>query len=428
METERLYSPLEFYLHDPCEEERSGEYGKFDLYDVRYRMHPIEAYEFMDAIELAVRRDRDRMDQKRGMAEYLSGTLGDKVESMFPAVEFHGNELYCVTEVTLRAPLTPQEMSELKDWWSGQLSDGWGEGFEQREIKIGGEELYIRPWTSDDGFFVETEREFHGRLGLEPMVIPVLEDVPAETSAWDTLHEQGAETERKGYIAAVSDGDGYIPGAVHIERDDSLNIYPNDHAAARAAEADGVRLIYGLPHIPDGMYLDTPENRAIAGRISEQSRLAMPAGDNLKQRLFEQLDDGFMMYRDNVLTFDKERLFNDAAKIAASREAYAYFRRKHPYTVGQAEFLLKFHNPMEVIQARWHSRSGEAKIAPETIFADPQEAFGDFTLAEDTPNETWEPTKPRSFGEWKNRWREESKNRLSTAKKEPGHNKHDPDL
>ena len=33
--------------------------------------------------------------------------------------------------------------------------------------------------------------------------------------------------------------------------------------AAKAAEQDGVRLIYGMDGIPDGIYIDTPENREL---------------------------------------------------------------------------------------------------------------------------------------------------------------------
>lgn len=42
-----------------------------------------------------------------------------------------------------------------------------GEGIEQREIKVDRGELYLEPWTSKDSFFVDTEREFSQRLGLE---------------------------------------------------------------------------------------------------------------------------------------------------------------------------------------------------------------------------------------------------------------------
>ena len=43
--------------------------------------------------------------------------------------------------------------------WSGQESDGWGEGFEQREIKIEDGELYVSFWSPDKDFFIKTETE-----------------------------------------------------------------------------------------------------------------------------------------------------------------------------------------------------------------------------------------------------------------------------
>ena len=168
MQIEKLYSPLEFYLHDPREEERNGEYGMYDLYDERYIIPHLEAWEHQDGIDLALRRDRDRMDADHGLAEYLPAELREKIWSLFPDIEYHGNYFYCVASVELTAPLTEAELARLKDWWSGQLSDGWGESLEQHEIKTGREELYIVTWKPGDMFFVDTEREFRQRLGLEP--------------------------------------------------------------------------------------------------------------------------------------------------------------------------------------------------------------------------------------------------------------------
>ena len=68
----------------------------------------------------------------------------------------------------------------------------------------------------------------------------------------------------KGYVFAIADGsEFYIPDAVHIERDDELFLFADDEQAAQAAERDGVRLIYGMEHVPDGVYVDTPENREV---------------------------------------------------------------------------------------------------------------------------------------------------------------------
>jgi|GEM_PF-384013 len=166
--TEILYSPLKFYIHDFREEEENGELGLVDLFDERYR-HPNDSitHEQLGGIEGEILRDRERMDSALGMAEYLPDELRAKISSIFPSIEFAGDDYYCVTKMELTAPLTSAEMSALKEWWSGQLSDGWGEGLEQREIKDGSETLYVVPWSSKEGeFFVDTQTEFDLRMGI----------------------------------------------------------------------------------------------------------------------------------------------------------------------------------------------------------------------------------------------------------------------
>lgn len=62
----------------------------------------------------------------------------------------------------------------------------------------------------------------------------------------------------KSYIIAVADGsEFYIPEAEHIERNDELMLVEDDIEAALDAERDGIKLIYGMDGVPDGVYLDT---------------------------------------------------------------------------------------------------------------------------------------------------------------------------
>mgnify|MGYP006919448364 CR=1 FL=1 len=81
-----------------------------------------------------------------------------------------------------------------------------------------------------------------------------------------------AQEKSKGYVFAVCQDvdDPYICGALHVERDDQAVpwIYETDEDAARAAERDGVKLLYGIPYVEDGIYLDTPENRQLLGSHS----------------------------------------------------------------------------------------------------------------------------------------------------------------
>ncbi len=162
---EKLYSPLEFYLRDK-EDAQNGVYDEIDYW--RDALSHEEAFAYMDNMKAFLALDRQTYNTGRGLAEYLDrGSLGNKLQSLIPHVEVHGDKLWIVADIRLREMLSSTEMLELKDWWRGQLSDGWGEGIEQREIKVDRGELYLEPWTSKDSFFVDTEREFSQRLGLE---------------------------------------------------------------------------------------------------------------------------------------------------------------------------------------------------------------------------------------------------------------------
>lgn len=76
----------------------------------------------------------------------------------------------------------------------------------------------------------------------------------------------------KGYIICIcTEESDYIPNALHIERNDERMEFETDSDAAIAAERDGVKLIRGMEHVPDGLYIDTPENREIIRDWLEQT-------------------------------------------------------------------------------------------------------------------------------------------------------------
>ena len=82
-----------------------------------------------------------------------------KVLSAIPSVELRDGELMGCTTVRLKEPLDKVEMSALQEYLLGQFSDGWGEGFEQREIELdGGRELYVHLWQDED-WSIQTEQE-----------------------------------------------------------------------------------------------------------------------------------------------------------------------------------------------------------------------------------------------------------------------------
>ena len=58
-----------------------------------------------------------------------------KVYSIFPSIEQVDDDIYGVFTCQLYDDLDSYELEALRSELSGQASDGWGEGFEQREVE-----------------------------------------------------------------------------------------------------------------------------------------------------------------------------------------------------------------------------------------------------------------------------------------------------
>ena len=90
----------------------------------------------VEDINLAIEEYASPCEENRGLMAYLSDRemLG-KVYSIFPSVERQGDDLVGVFTCQLYDDLDSYELEALRSELSGQASDGWGEGFEQRTIE-----------------------------------------------------------------------------------------------------------------------------------------------------------------------------------------------------------------------------------------------------------------------------------------------------
>ena len=147
----RFFSPLFPHLY------RKNEWG--DLDDYREDLSAGEVLEYEDEILAHIQKEKLPDEGERGLAVYLDDDLSQKVYSINPSVEEWNGELGGVTEVQTHGSLSAPELVELTEWLSSQFSDGWGEGLEQREIKIDDGELYLSFWDSSDRFFIKPEDE-----------------------------------------------------------------------------------------------------------------------------------------------------------------------------------------------------------------------------------------------------------------------------
>lgn len=115
------------------------------------------AYESSISTQVSEEQTRD----VKNMAEYFWGNEG--VESKLVTadwnVEVINGELYGCVYTRLKEELTAEEKDALKEWITGQNSDGFGEGFEQHPLAIEEGDLYISFWNSSDDYFVYDKNE-----------------------------------------------------------------------------------------------------------------------------------------------------------------------------------------------------------------------------------------------------------------------------
>ena len=154
LQTLRLFSPLFPHIY------RKNGWG--DLDDYQEDLSAGEVLEYEDKILALIQKEKLPSEGERGHAVYLDDDLSRKVYSINPTVEEWNGELWGVTELQTHDTLSTFELAELTEWISGQFSDGWGEGLEQREIKVEDGELYLSFWDSSDRFFIKPEDELKG--------------------------------------------------------------------------------------------------------------------------------------------------------------------------------------------------------------------------------------------------------------------------
>lgn len=155
--TTRLFSPLqgEFF-----EEDDWGNMGETpSVLDGRDLM------QYASDIQERINEEDWSHEGDWGLAVYLDNQLlKQRVVSMFPGIEEVNGCLYGTMTVVSRGGLLPQELGTVMESWSGQASDGWGEGFEQREFQEEGGILYVRFWQPEDSFEILPEDVFLDRL------------------------------------------------------------------------------------------------------------------------------------------------------------------------------------------------------------------------------------------------------------------------
>ena len=125
-----------------------------------------DSYLADSADEIADALNRYTANDENDMATYYNKDDGvnEKLTSAVWSVELHGDKLFGRIDCSLKEALTAEETEALRDWLTGQCSDGLGEGFEQQPIDTMDGELFVSFWNSGDDYAMMTEDEFEDHL------------------------------------------------------------------------------------------------------------------------------------------------------------------------------------------------------------------------------------------------------------------------
>ncbi len=105
-------------------------------------------------------------EEHRGLMVYFDDdpAVSEKVFSAIPSVKEINDELMGVFECQITEELADNELRDLREYLSGQASDGWGESVEQRPIKTADYgEIYVSFWNDGSDWSLQTAEE----MGLE---------------------------------------------------------------------------------------------------------------------------------------------------------------------------------------------------------------------------------------------------------------------
>ena len=119
-----------------------------------------ELIPYHDIIQEQIQKEKLPEETERGLMHWYGPQDGvnKKVRCAVFSVEERENALWGLADCTLTEELNTAEMENLKDFIAGQASDGWGEGFEQRDIMTEEGTLNVHFWQSKN-WSIKTEKE-----------------------------------------------------------------------------------------------------------------------------------------------------------------------------------------------------------------------------------------------------------------------------
>ena len=138
---------LTFKLYSPLTAEFLPDDNRFWQEDELVELSGYELSDYAAAISEQIEQEGDHLEQY--LDDENGPYLAAHVKSIQISVEEHGGELCGCATVVVDADLTERGWNDLQEYLSGQYSDGWGEGFEQRDIAVEDGNLNVHFWQPE---------------------------------------------------------------------------------------------------------------------------------------------------------------------------------------------------------------------------------------------------------------------------------------
>lgn len=154
--TLKLYMPMSVEIYE------RNEWGDLENEPLDLDGAAAQSYlkSYADKLLAALVRNRKPEEAERGIMRWYhdDDAVAEKVRTCVFTIDERDDKLWCIAECRIAGELSPEELTKLKDFVEGQCSDGWGEGFEQREIPIDEGEMYVHLWGFS-AWNIKTEQE-----------------------------------------------------------------------------------------------------------------------------------------------------------------------------------------------------------------------------------------------------------------------------
>ena len=241
---------LTFKLYSPLTAELLSDENEIWLGYAPIELQGYEMTDYAGAISAQIAEEGTNIEQYMDVED--NPYLAAHVKIIRISVEERDGELCGCATVIVDEDLTERGWNDLQDYITGQYSDGWGEGFEQRDIEVADGILNVHFWQEEN--FAFTVEQVENESKLEPGAVNTPQHTKPAPSAkkyeiTDIAHPVYPELHRIRALRQVREDvpvgelGGYVQSEANLSQDsDDAWLYDDSISRDEANVCGGAQL------------------------------------------------------------------------------------------------------------------------------------------------------------------------------------------